>query len=80
MNNVIDELTLDASKIYDAFLSAVALPDFYSKEAVQLVINTLQRDLAKDNLSGGITKQYAEFSGEITNQYIKYLETLICSR
>jgi hypothetical protein len=69
MNNVIDELTLDASKIYDAFLSAVALPDFYSKEAVQLVINTLQRDLAKD-----------PFGGEITNQYIKYLETLICSR
>lgn len=65
----LDELTLDASKIYDAFISAVCLPEVYSKEATQLAINTLQRDLAKD-----------PFSEEITKQYIKYLETLICSR
>jgi|688.fasta_scaffold2111110_2 hypothetical protein len=68
-NEVIENTMMEASKIYDAFVTAVALPGIFNKVAIQLVINTLQRDLEK---------HYSEDTPEkaVMVQYVQYLETL----
>jgi hypothetical protein len=71
-NNLIDDTQKEASKIYDAFITAIALPGLFKKETTQLVINTLkfylQRDYSND------AEDAAE--KEIISQYVKYLENL----
>jgi hypothetical protein len=72
-NNIIDSDTLEAARIYDAFITAIALPGLFKKDTVQLVINTLNRDLKRD---------YSDDSGDaaekkIIQSYIKYLKGLV---
>jgi hypothetical protein len=71
-NNLIDDTQKEASKMYDAFITAIALPGLFKKEATQLVINTLKRDLQHDYSSDA--EDAAEI--EIISQYVKYLENL----
>lgn len=47
MNDTIPQEYLEASKVYTAFIDAVALPSMYSKKAVQLVAEQLELDYAK---------------------------------
>jgi len=72
-NNIIDSDMLEAARIYDAFITAIALPGLFKKDTVQLVINTLNHVLKKD---------YSDNSGDATEKkiiqsYIKYLKGLV---
>ena len=72
-NNLICDTQKDAARIYDAFITAVALPELFGKEIVQLTINTLKRDLQRDHSDA------SEDDPEkiITEQYVQFLEKLI---
>jgi transcriptional regulator NrdR family protein len=71
-NKIIDSDALEAARVYDAFVTAMTYRMF-SKDAVQLVINTLTRKLKQD---------YSEDFSNVENKkmiqhYIKYLKSLI---
>ena len=72
-NNVLDEDTVEAARIYNAFVTSIALPGLFKKEIKQRVINTLKCVLKEDYSEG--RGNYAE--KKIIKKYVKYLETLI---
>ena len=70
---VIDSIQAEATKIYDAFLSSLTLPDMYQGASVQLVIAELSRtlELYSDNM--------AELEVLMIQMYIQYLQTALLS-
>lgn len=69
-DTIINDNQLQASKIYDGFLNALCFPEIFSKEAVQIVINTLKKDIAKDYSS-----EEEAVAKSMMQHFINYLET-----
>jgi hypothetical protein len=68
MTQVIDKTQYEASKIYDAFTSAITLPDMFSPESVDLVIQEIDRtlELYSDSLT--------EAEAAMLQIYVNYLQ------
>lgn len=72
-NNLICDTQKDAARIYDAFITAVALPELFGKDIVHLIINTLKRDLQRDHSDAPADDP----NKTIIEQYVQFLEKLV---
>jgi hypothetical protein len=70
MNDTIPQEYLEASKVYTAFIDAVALPSMYSKKAVQRVAEQLELDYDKHK------HDLDDTEAALWRNYIHYLKTL----